>query len=149
MNSTFLSWRYCAWLRNIGCLAALCCLSPAWSQTAEAPPLPAVWQSLGINAWPALSPSLALLFDEIVLPGTVKMRLGSGVQFTQKFVLFAYPPGAPEAMTQLASYPVTAKTPAKISFDYQATKTRNVVLLAQTPGGWLRVERQLKVGRAP
>ncbi|MDD5333695.1 MAG: hypothetical protein PHS32_08110 [Rhodoferax sp.] len=52
-------------------------------------------------------------------------------------------------MTQLASYSVTAKTPAKISFDYQASQTRNVVLLAQTPGGWLRVERQLKVGHTP
>jgi hypothetical protein len=90
-----------------------------------------------------------LSFDEIVLPGVVKMRLGSEVQFTQKLVLFAYPPGAPEAMVELASFPVTAKTPAGIAFSYPATKTRNIVLLAQTPGGWLRVERQLKIGRKP
>lgn len=149
MNRKSLSWRCCAWLGSFSCLVALVSWSPVWAQTVEAPPVPTAWQSLGISSWPVPSPHLALLFDEIVLPGTVKMRLGSEVQFTQKLVLFAYPPGAPEAMTQLASFPVTAKTPAKIDFSYPATKTRNIVLLAQTPSGWLRVERQLKVGRAP
>jgi hypothetical protein len=149
MNLKSLSGRCCACLRSFSCLLALSCLSPVWAQTAEAVPVPAPWQSLGISVWPAPSPHLVLWFDEIVLPGLVKMRLGSEVQFTQKLVLFAYPPGAPEAMTELASFPVTAKTPAKLDFNYPAAKTRNIVLLAQTPGGWLRVERQLKIGRKP
>lgn len=146
MTSRFFSLRR-ACLCAMGCLLMAGYLSRAAAQTAEAPlPVPALWQGLGISTWPVASPDLALLFDEIVLPGVVPVRLRSKLQFTQKLVLFAQPPGAPEAMTQLASFALSSKSGPQALFSYQASATRNLILLAQTPSGWFMVERQLKVG---
>ena len=131
------------------CLCSLS-LASAFAQLPPEPkPLPAAWQALGLPKWPDASPQLGLNFDEIVLPGKVAIRLRSNVQFTQKLVLYSYPPGSPDKMTELANFSLSPKTAPELSLSINATSTQNMVLLAQTPAGWLMVERQLKVGKKP
>lgn len=123
-------------------------LASAFAQLPPEPkPVPAAWQALGLPKWPDASPQLGLSFDEIVLPGKVAIRLRSNVQFTQKLVLFSYSPGTPDKMTELANFSLSPKTAPELSLSINATATQNMVLLAQTPAGWLMVERQLKVGK--
>lgn len=117
--------------------------------TPDARPVPAAWQSLGLSKWPEPSPHLGLKFDDIVLPGPVPIHLRSNVQFTQKLILYAYPPGAPASMTELASFGLSSKTAAETTLSIRVTTTQNMVLLAQTPSGWMMAERQLKVGHKP
>ena len=124
-----------------------------WAQPANAqaepPPIPAPWLAVGVSAWPESSPQLGLEFADIVLPGLVKVKLRSKLQFTQKLLVFTHPQGAPDAAVQVASVNLTAKTGPEFTFSLLADSTQNVVLLAQTPGGWYRAERLLKVGRKP
>lgn len=137
-------------LRAVSSLVGAGLLGHAAAQIAPAPtPVPPLWQSLGVSSWPARSPALGLEFNEIVLPGTVPLRLRSDLQFTQKLVLFAHPPGAPEAMAQLASFSLGPKVAPDVAFALQASASRHLILLAQTPAGWFMAERQLKVGRQP
>lgn len=137
-------------LTQFVCLCGLTLASTSWAQLPPDPrPVPAAWQTLGLPNWPTASPQLSLSFDEIMLPGKVAIRLRSNVQFTQKLVLFSYPPSAPDKMAELANLSLSPKTAPELSLSINATTTQNLVLLAQTPAGWLMVERQLKVGKKP
>ena len=143
------------WARNRQRLAQIVCLfglglASAYAQPVpDTRPVPAAWSALGVPNWPAASPQLGLAFDEVVLPGKVAIRLRSNVQFTQKLVLYTYPPGAPDKMAELASFALSPKTAPELALSINATTTQNLVLLAQTPAGWLMAERQLKVGKKP
>jgi len=135
-----------AWLALV--LSGLC-TSPSQAQPEAPRPVPAPWQALGVAAWPAPSPQLGLDFADIVLPGKVSVHLYSKLQFTQKLVLFAYTPGVPESMQQLASFSLSNKTGADLRVPLDMSQTQVLVLLAQTPSGWQMVERELKVGHKP
>ena len=131
------------------CLCSLYLASAFAQLSPEAKPVPEAWQTLGLPKWPDVSPQLGLSFDEVVLPGKIAIRLRSNVQFTQKLVLFSYPPGTPDKMAELANFSLSPKTAPELALSINATATQNLVLLAQTPAGWLMVERQLKVGKKP
>lgn len=118
------------------------------AQPASLGALPAAWQALGIVQWPLPHSLLRLKFDEIVLPGEVQILGNSSLRFTQSLWLFKWFLQAPAAMEQVATKTLQPGDSAELRVMFQATRTQTLTLLAKTPAGWFRADRELKVGRA-
>jgi len=118
-------------------------------QTPAPEPLPPAWQPLGITQWPVPSAELQLEFDEIVLPGEVTVRVRSAARFTQTLALFRRMASATDSMEQVALKNLGPKDAPVLQANVPVTETQTLVALAKTPSGWVRQERQIKVGRPP
>ena len=111
-------------------------------------PIPQPWQMLGMVQWPQPHALLKLEFDEIALPGSVPVVGRSSLRFTQSLMLFTSTRQAPATFEQVAMKTFGPGDSAKLSFLLPASRTLTLSLLAKTPAGWFRADKELKVGKA-
>ena len=111
-------------------------------------PIPQPWQMLGMVQSPLPHGLLSLGFDEIVLPGDVPVVGRSGLRFTQTLMLFTSARQAPGVFEQIAMKTLGPGDQVELRFMLKATRTLTLTLLAKTPAGWFRTDKELKVGKA-
>jgi hypothetical protein len=116
--------------------------------TAHAQAVPQSWAAKGIAAMPPPSPQLAIKTPSFVSSNsTFSVDIDSQLPALLSAVLYATPLSNSAQSQLIADFSVGSQTDPKWSFTLRLAESATLVLLAQTPSGWVRTERVVHVGK--